>query len=140
MLTDDAMISVLQKAEELAGQRKSFDALKDSLEGKDEIDCYNNAYSKQYVKHSNTNGLVFTTTGQTELAKLIKVKKEEKRQEERDSIHARIADIEVENHKINRRRDQREFWTFVIAIVSLFVSILSLLSSGIAVYVSFTRC
>jgi len=91
--TDDAMISVLQKAEELVNQGKSFNTLKNSFTGKDELDCYEIAHSKQYVKYNHYNSLVMTTGGQDELARLLNVKTEKRRENLRTNL--RIATLVV---------------------------------------------
>ena len=84
MYTDDAMIAVLQKAEEFATNRKPADTLKTFMEGKDEHDCFNIAYSQQYFqKDAHNNLVVFTHAGRIELAELLKAREAKQRELER---------------------------------------------------------
>jgi len=117
--------------------KTSFKSIQSVIEGNDEIACFKMA-NKHYFQLDISGNLLggLTNAGQKELHRLLTIKGTMERQDQQYAIQAQIADIETKNHEINKRRDQREFWTFVIAIVSLGVAIGSLIFSIIALHVA----
>jgi len=132
------MISVLQKIEFLFQTGKiSLKSIKAEIEGDDEIACFKMAVNRYFLVDIGGNLISgLTDAGQKELHRLLTIKKTMARQDQQYDLQVRIADIEAQNLIINRRRDQREFWTFIISIISLGVAIGSLVVSFIALHVA----
>jgi hypothetical protein len=143
--TVDAMISVLQKVNALPHDRVlSYKSVLAMFNTQDERDCYLVAKRHEYVKPDIGGNLWggLTPAGQAKLDGLINAKKHETQQDNLHDQQIRLIDIEaeklqteIEDLKINRRRDQREFWTliiagaaFVVSIVAVYISVVALIA------------
>ena len=110
--TVDAMISVLQKAENVTKERQAF-----RTESADELDCYHIAHTKKYFQTDISKKVYgILPSGLTELARLIKIRDRDKR--------------EQETYKREVERHAREKVKLGIDITALVISIISLIIAG----------
>jgi len=129
MYTDDAMISVLQKIKSLFREGKtSCKLIQEAIEGDDEMDCFRIADKHKYFQldSSGNLGSNLTETAQKELHRLLTIKKDRERQDQQYGLQVQNADTDAANLIINRRRDQRKFWHFVLTLITLGIAIAAL--------------